>query len=611
MMTEMNASANHNQFSINLKNAFIAQSKCKPIHHRDGSISVSSIFRPESDSPKLRLYPSNVSHDIVTGISYSPGQNAAAAGVDLPSFTPAKRKLYAEARAERQRLREREQARKGLIQQAEYLAAATLAHITDIDQYDRLFDSEMAWFERYIDDRAIDQFIAKQRREQAAIDHAIQQRIDEPKPFSAVTLTAGLRTALSILLTSKAAYFFYLLRQSFRDDFTVQEVAAQIGWSEKAVRRYLKSAFYIRETGQRGKAKLYGWAAMHVVMREMRALLRQAIPTHTRDLHNKQTLADDDVGYLAPEHPKAEVDADTASLVKWRSEQRIDDVMALLDDELPYEPPMNNLDEFVWGWIQFNESTAGRYHFERERLTGMSPQGIGYHVRKHRCTFVEVPTKATKVSIERDNSSFRHTKRKALHQCQAKDPKIQAVKHIDKVDGKHIFMPIPPRRIESATFFRLDMIYSMNADLFFRRALIQALLDADPPTDDEADALAEKSGTSSDMIYSMSAELCFRRALICALLEAPDPFALPNWPRWSLDMSAKADHDYHLWQMVVRLIHAGEAELNRRGGKRYLESKGRKIRATLPALNAFDRGEYVFPPPPDGYIEVSGTPIPF
>ena len=168
MMTEMNASANHNQFSINLKNAFIAQSKCKPIHHRDGSISVSSIFRPESDSPKLRLYPSNVSHDIVTGISYSPGQNAAAAGVDLPSFTPAKRKLYAEARAERQRLRERETGAQGLdstggISCRRYSLATYHGYP---DEYDRLFDSEMAWFERYIDDRAIDQFIAKQRREQ-------------------------------------------------------------------------------------------------------------------------------------------------------------------------------------------------------------------------------------------------------------------------------------------------------------------------------------------------------------------------------------------------------------------------------------------------------------
>ena len=584
MMTEMNASTNFSQFAQDLKNAFIAQSKCKPVYHRDGSISVSSIFRPESDSPKLRLYPSNVSHDIVTGISYSPGQNAAAAGVDWPSFTPAKRKLYLEARAERQRLQEREQARKGLIQQAEYLIACSLTDMTDIDEYARAFDSEMAWFERYIDDRAIDQFIAKQRREQAAIDHAIQQRIDElkPKPKPLTHLTDGMRRAMFLLCDNAKEIPFTerALAAELDAAFTIADLSAATGETITTTRRYVDKSICIEATGQKiGKSDTYCFVGEAWFRRFLREQALMVEPDKVRDDYNKPHLGHaSEYDDLHPETPEKPIADKVLNFVAYKTKQRVRYLKAHLNDPRVSPLPLDeDNDAYIKAWIESQE-TDGLYHWEREQRTGLDIATIRYYLCKNGMRFRACETKAKPVRIIRKQGAVLITreqaKRQALRRCKLSDPSIKAVKWHDSDSESMTFEPVPPRKIENIRI-------SLSDEAAERRQKFRI------------SSRTTKRNTKSN------SELLDKEQL---------QYALPAFPRRSITWSKDKADAYDLWQLIIAKLHAGKALLIERGKHRILtDMNGKWVKPDIDTVRQLEEK----PPPPDGYIEVNGTLIPF
>ena len=650
-MTEMNASANFSQFSTDLKNAFIAQSKCKPVYHRDGSISVSSIFRPESDSPKLRLYPSNVSHDIVTGISYSPGQNAAAAGVDLPSFTPAKRKLYAEARAERQRLHEREQARHGLIQQAEYLIAYSLTDITDIDEYTKafdfeldsfidsiddraidqfiakqkrvdypvqeapaaepkehltdsvrlqarqamlrlaestiakslapmksmpeyqdVFDEQLAWYENSIDDRAIDQFIAKQKREEAAINHAIQAA-----PDAKSRLTDGTRRALfAICDNAKEVYFFEVARHaSLPHSFTIQQLATATDMPLSTVSAYVKKAFWLEATGQkRGKADLYRFVSKRQLDGFVRRQAIQLVADKTRDQHNQskskaRRLYDE----LHPESPEKPILSKVLKLVAYQTRKQVSYMQAHLNESHSSPLPLSTgFETYIVEWCRSQQAEGGHYHYEREHLTGLSRDAIRHQMSKAGFHYREAPHMAKPVRVKmtrgagksRRRLTAAEAKREAVAAMQQADPSVLYASSSGDDGGDYMdFKPVARRTIVKTGI-------SLRAN--------------QPPRPENA----RISRIRTQRMTKRKIEVLSKEQL---------EYALPAWPRRSITWSKDKADAYDLWQLIIAKLHAGKAILIERGKHKILtDMNGVWVKPNIDTVRALEEK----PPPPDG-----------
>lgn len=579
------------QIIQDLQSAFEAQSTVR-VRRQKSSWRGSSPFR-NSDGHSFILFDSGMGFDHVSGQKYTTRQMCEILGVATPRMTAAQRREYAELRQERERKKLRGWARHCLINEAADILIDNLRHIKDIDEYDREWHTAMTWFEANIDDKAIDQFIAREKARRESWD-ARWAEVDkvrdysktgksaevELEPFSTVRITYGLRTAMSTILTTQGAYFFFRLHAVAKGSFTIKEVSDLMGVAPKVARKHVKAAFYLREVGKEGKAVIYDWLPQRQVFEWIRDFgLQEAIFGQTRDQHNKQALQDNDPAYLLPEKARVECDGVTARNLKHKQEKRYAAALRMLDDRIEHTPNLTSQNDFVQDWILENVAASGLYVFELEERTGLERRTISYFLNKNGYRFEENETKATKQAIKQNGASKDMCKREALRKCQLQDKAIKAVKLVDKEEGCLIFQPIPARKIKKTQIVTLERTPNDKTELSAPA----------PAVKDESQS--DKTGLFSDI---------------------PPEYALPSWPRWSMDLDDTRREAYDLWQLVVELAHAGEIEVRRHGNVRYLQAPAGKVRANLADLRDFDRGTYSFPVYEDGIIRLDdGEEIPF